>query len=107
MDRDAADFDLLVGHAVIDQLSPRVFGGDQIEADFFASPPPPEPITRIGHDGNQWNALKQAELTQHAAQKMLCHRMNRDYYLRAVFLEQLPHVFGSQPIKQTRLIRME
>jgi hypothetical protein len=107
MDRDAADFDLLVGYAVIDQLPPRVFSGDQIEADFFASPPAPEPITRVGYDRDQGNVVEQTEFAQHARKKMLRHRVNRDDDLRTVFLEQLPHVARSQPIKQTRFVRTE
>src|SRR5262245_12881491 len=59
MDRDAADFDLLVRHAVIEQLSSRVFGSDQIEADLFAGPPAPEPITWVGHYRNERDEVKQ------------------------------------------------
>ena len=107
MDRYAADFDLLVGHAVIDQLSPRVFGGDQIKADFFAGPAAPEPVTRVGHYRNERDAVEQAELAQHAPQKMLRHRVNRDDDLRTVFLEQLPHVPRSHSIEQARFVRAE
>ncbi len=107
MDRDAADFDLLAGHAVINQLSPRIFGGDQIEADLFAGPSTPEPVTRVGHYRNERDAVEQAQLAQHMPQKMLCHRVNRDDDLRTVFLEQLPRVPRSHPIEQTRLIRTE
>ena len=107
MDRYAADFYLIFGHAVIKQLSPRVFGGDQIEADLFASPPAPEPVTGVGYDRDQWNAVEQTQFAQHAPQKMLRHRVNRYDYLRTVFLEQLPHVSRSQPVKQTRFVRTE
>ena len=107
MDRYAADFDLLVGHAVIDQLSTRVFCSDQIKADLFAGPAAPEPVTRVGHYRNERYAVQQAELAQHAPQKMLRHRVNRDDDLRTVFLEQLPHVSRSHSIEQARLVRAE
>src|SRR5207244_1287093 len=58
MNRNAADFDLLCRHAVIQKLLPRFLRRHQIKAYIFTRPAAPEAVTRIRHDGDERNVIE-------------------------------------------------
>src|SRR4029079_6541208 len=64
----------------------------------------PKAVTRIGDDGNEWNASGEIQLLQHAREDMLRQSMHTHDDMRAPALKQFDDVSDAAFIKKpTRL----
>src|SRR5262249_20090681 len=100
MNRNPTDADLVLIDSKIDQLLSCLLGADKVETHLITSPASPEAVARISNHRHKRNAIEQSQVSQHSAEDVLSHRMDRDDDLRAITLEQLLDVTRGQTVEE-------